>query len=945
LGGAGIGATDIAPTVIPVAETIAGHTGADANVSAPLEVGTSFGPRYHIIRVLGAGGMGAVYQAWDAELGVAVAIKVIRPEALTDPAVAADIERRFKNELLLARQVTHKNVVRIHDIGQIDGIKYITMPYIDGVDLATVVKRDGRLPIDHVLTIARSVVSGLAAAHAAGVVHRDLKPANIMLPRDGHALLMDFGIARSTGEASRHHAADLKVRPTTSALSRAAAGVDATMAGTIVGTVEYMAPEQARGEAVDQRADLYAFGLILYDLLTGRARQHPDGSVAELQARMVEAPPSLRKAAPEVPEPLARLVTRCIEPDPAARFQSAAEVAAALDRLDARGQLIPLKRTVRLPVVAALVVFLLAASGLGWWFTRGVAPAAPREPVSVLIADFQNTTGDPAFDRVLEPMLRRALEGAGFITAYDRAAIGRTLGVQPPVVLGEVQARELAVQQGLGVVVSGSIQPVARVGGYRVSVKATRTVSDELLTSAEARAGNKDEVLEAATGLMANVRTALGDEATDAEQMFAMSSLTTASLDVVARYAAAQEAMSNARFDEARQRALEAVALDPKFGIGYQLLSIASRNLGLIQDSEKYIREALQQIDNMTERERFATRGMFYRVTGDYKNCVKEYGDLVARFAADVAAHNQIALCSSQLRDLRTAVSEMRLVVDILPQRLLFRDNLALYSNYAGDFAAAEEVVKAIAEPDAYGVLALAFAQIAQDRPAEARASYTRLASMGVRGASLAASGLGDLAAYEQRYDEAVRLLEEGAAADLVQKAGDSAAAKLAAVAAVQLQQGERTAAVAAAERALAHSQAVKIRFLAARTFVEAGVVIRARPLVDGLAREPQPEPKAYAKIVEGLMALAAKDAPRAIALITEANGLLDTWIGRFDLGRAYVAARQFTQADSEFDRCFKRRGEALALFLDEEPTFAYLPAVSVWQSRAREELKATSGP
>src|SRR5215204_5129564 len=214
----------------------------------PLEPWQPFGSRYHIIRLLGAGGMGAVYQAWDAELGVAVAIKVIRPEAMADQTIAADIERRFKRELLLARQVTHKNVVRIHDIGQIDGIKYITMSYVDGVDLSTAAQAEGRLPIAKVLQTARSVAAGLAAAHGAGVVHRDLKPANIMLQADGTALIMDFGIARSTGDKAA--SAQPKTAPKLS-LPLAASRADATMAGVIVGTVEYMAPEQARGEAVD----------------------------------------------------------------------------------------------------------------------------------------------------------------------------------------------------------------------------------------------------------------------------------------------------------------------------------------------------------------------------------------------------------------------------------------------------------------------------------------------------------------------------------------------------------------------------------------------------------------------------------------------------------------------------------------------------------------------
>ena len=169
------------------------------DASGPLTLGQNFGDRYHIVRLLGLGGMGAVYQAWDAELGVVVALKVIRPEAAADPQAAQALERRFKQELLLARQVTHKNVVRIHDLGEIQGIKYITMPYVEGEDLSTVLKREGRLPVAQTLRIARSVVSGLAAAHAAGVVHRDLKPANIMVDPDGEAMIMDFGIARSIG--------------------------------------------------------------------------------------------------------------------------------------------------------------------------------------------------------------------------------------------------------------------------------------------------------------------------------------------------------------------------------------------------------------------------------------------------------------------------------------------------------------------------------------------------------------------------------------------------------------------------------------------------------------------------------------------------------------------------------------------------------------------------
>src|SRR4051812_7830125 len=203
-----------------------------------LEPGSSFGTRYRILRELGAGGMGIVYQAWDSELGVAVALKIIRPDATDDPVVAQEVEKRFKRELLLARQVTHKNVVRIHDLGEVDGIKYITMPYIEGRDLANLLRDRGRLPVPEALRLARQITAGLGAAHDAGVVHRDLKPENIMIDGDGQPQIMDFGISRSMVSST----------------------ATATSAGAVIGTLEYMAPEQARGQAVDQRADLYALG-------------------------------------------------------------------------------------------------------------------------------------------------------------------------------------------------------------------------------------------------------------------------------------------------------------------------------------------------------------------------------------------------------------------------------------------------------------------------------------------------------------------------------------------------------------------------------------------------------------------------------------------------------------------------------------------------------------
>ena len=426
----------------------------------PLEVGQKFG-RYHIIKLLGLGGMGAVYRAWDEELGVGVAVKIVRPEIATDPELARDLEKRFKRELLLARQVTHPNVVRIHDMGEIGGIKYITMPYVDGVELASILKKnEGGLPVEQVVRVARGVVSGLVAAHNAGVVHRDLKPANIMVENGtDQAMIMDFGIARSSAAGDPAEKPGVK-------LSQEALASGLTMAGAIVGTLEYMAPEQFRGEAVDHRADIYAFGLILYDLLTGRRRKGGARTAFEEAARREKkALPPLAEVRPDVPAPLERIVTRCIQTDPAARYATTEELAADIDRLDEQGELRPLpKRFPKGFLVAASAVILAALVGT-WQLARSRVPAEAPPPMSVLVADFDNRTGESGsggagvVTGTLETAMGTALEGASFVNLYSRRTahqLAEEIGAGRP--LDVSMARLVSAREGIKVVVGGTIE-------------------------------------------------------------------------------------------------------------------------------------------------------------------------------------------------------------------------------------------------------------------------------------------------------------------------------------------------------------------------------------------------------------------------------------------------------------------------------------------------------
>src|SRR5258708_7856474 len=261
------------------------------------------GVRYEIIRLLGQGGMGAVYQAHDRELERQVALKVIRGDMAANP----EILRRFKQELILARQITHKNVIRIFDLGQADGIKFITMEYIEGQDLQGLLKQKKKLEPADAAKIIAQVCRALEVAHAEGVIHRDLKPQNIMLDKTGRVYVMDFGIARSTLTSSM------------------------TQTGALIGTPDYMSPEQAKGQTVDARSDLFAIGIIFYEILSGQSPYIADTTMGKLWKRTSEPARPLGELDKAIPQPLAAIVKKCLEIDPQERFASATELLHAIE--------------------------------------------------------------------------------------------------------------------------------------------------------------------------------------------------------------------------------------------------------------------------------------------------------------------------------------------------------------------------------------------------------------------------------------------------------------------------------------------------------------------------------------------------------------------------------------------------------------------------------------
>jgi len=887
---------------------------------ASVKPGYLLGNRYEIVAMLGEGGMGAVYKARDRELDRMVALKVIRPELAGRP----EILQRFKQELILARKVTHRNVIRIFDLGDADGIKFITMEFIEGRDLKSLLVEKGKLPPEQAVDIVQQVCLALEAAHSEGVVHRDLKPQNIMVDQQGRASVMDFGIARSLE----------------------AGGM--TQTGALIGTPEYMSPEQVRGEHVDARSDLFTLGVIFQEVLTGQLPFQAETAMASMFKRTRERAISLHKFDSSVPQQLADVVGKLLELDPKDRFQTAREIFDALEtwkkgaaaslslrkhRWKRKISVVPWKW-----IAAGLALAIVGASAytLRGRFMR--VPAGPHAPVTAIIADFANHTGNSVFSGSLESTLKFALEGASFINAYDRTRM-RDLGLPAVSALDESKAQEIATKQGLNVVISGSVDQQGNA--YQVSLRAVQAVTGRPIVSSEETAANKDQVLFAVTKLGTAVRKALGDATSDSDQRFSMETLSAASLEAVHEYALGVDALSTGRDAEAQKDFSQTVDLDPNFGLAYAAMASATHNLGEQQEAEKYIKQAITHIDRMTERERFRTRAYLYLLNGDSQKCVDEYGTLLSRYPSDTGAYNNMADCSSLLRNMPKAVEEIKKAVTILPQRATYHFNLALYSAYGGDFKTAAEEARAtqLLNPSyVNGYLAEAFADLGSEQIAEAGDAYQKVNKLKP---SLGAQGLADLAIYQGRYREAADMLQKGAAADSANHMPDAAADKWMALAYTQFLMGQKSAALASVNSALALSNEVKTRFIAARIFAEFAELAKATELGKGLSSELQVEPRTYGKLIEGEIALKKGDARGAVPLFTDANALLDTWIGRLDLGRAYLDIGEFTEADSEFDRCISRRGEALALFLDEVPTYGYFPQVYYYQGRVREGMKA----
>jgi serine/threonine protein kinase/tetratricopeptide (TPR) repeat protein len=579
--------------------------------SVDLTTGSTFAGRYQIIEELGAGGMGRVFKAFDTQVKEKVALKLIRPE------IAADLKtiERFRNELKLARRIRHPRVCQMFDLGQEKGAYFITMEYVSGEDLKSFLRRSRELAVGTAVSIARQVCEGLAEAHKTGVVHRDLKPSNIMIDREGCVRIMDFGIARSLGAKGT------------------------TGAGVMIGTPEYMSPEQVEGRETDRRSDIYALGVILFEMVTGRLPFEGDTALSIAVKHKTELPPDPRELAPKIPHGLGELILSCLEKDRDKRPQTADDLAAGLVKIEQvlpkvaprpamRPSTRPKSSTSReitvtfglkkAAIISLAFIALIAVILFVWKPWRGSPePILPQDKATLAILDFENTSRDETLDdwkTGLPRLLTADLSQSRYLSVlgYDQVSgILDRLGLRDKRSFTSSDIARIAREGRVAHTVTGSIMRAGERIIIVISVKAQETGEDQ---PAKFECSGEEAILSMVDQMTPQIKEMLGLTRSrisgDLDGLTV--DLTTSSWEAFKFYNEARRLHMAGEYDKSVPLLLEAVEKDPRFALAYRALSAALRSLNRTEEANTYAKKAFELRDRASPQERFWIQAYYY---------------------------------------------------------------------------------------------------------------------------------------------------------------------------------------------------------------------------------------------------------------------------------------------------------------------------------------------
>jgi serine/threonine protein kinase/Flp pilus assembly protein TadD len=600
-----------------------------------LALGSVYAERYEILENLGKGGMGEVYKVRDKKLDEEMALKVLKPEI----AANKDMIVRFKNELKLARKIAHRHVCRMYDLNEEEGTPYITMEYVKGEDLKSSIRKKGKLSEKLAVAVARQVCQGLAEAHELGVVHRDLKPQNIMIDESGHAKVMDFGIARSIE----------------------AAGM--TQTGVMIGTPDYMSPEQAEGEEADQRSDIYALGVILYEMVTGGVPFKGDTAFSVALKHKTKLPQDPKKLNPKLSENLSRLILICMEKERERRYQSAEALLNDLqnieDGLPLGTKIRPRRETFvgalirKKFLIPAVVAALAIIAVVVWQLFPGKGISAPKIENSIAVISFENLTGDEAHDmlqRAIPSLLITNLENTGLlhVATWERLRdLMKQVGKEDQETIDKDLGFELCRREGIESIALGKVMKVGDV--FATDVKVFDVATKELIKSASSQGEGVNSIINTQIGELSR-EIALGIGITRQEIASADLNIfeyTTSSMEAYNYFIKGREDWYNQYSKEAVTRLEKAVELDPNFAVAYLYLGYIYNKLVIdLNKKRENINKAKTLSDTMplSEKEKLMIDAEYaLHIEQNYERRLEILNTIVAKYPRDKWVHLELS--------------------------------------------------------------------------------------------------------------------------------------------------------------------------------------------------------------------------------------------------------------------------------------------------------------